>query len=217
MASEAQNAANRRNARGATGTRSAQGKQKSSQNALKWGLSSPHGGVLLPTESREEYDAFRDALLAYYKPVGAGEEEAARIVIEKSWCLRRASKIERGILAHGIADADARHLTELKRKFEITQGDLMKARLADSGLGPSEEVVQITNLELHEAAELAICDALDVKRDDEARLASGFIEDAAGANALAKLGRYQTMHFRQLTQALAMLRELQAARAADTE
>jgi hypothetical protein len=50
MSSEAQNAANRRNARRSTGPRSAEGKQKSSQNALKWGLSSPHGGVLLPTE-----------------------------------------------------------------------------------------------------------------------------------------------------------------------
>jgi hypothetical protein len=217
MASEAQNAANRRNARRSTGPRSAEGKQKSSQNALKWGLSSPRGGVLLPTECRDEFDAFRDALLAYYKPVGAGQEETARIAIEKFWCLRRASKIERGILAHGIAAADARYLTEQKRKWEITQGDVTKARMADSGLRPSEEVVEISSLELHQEAELAIFDALDVKREDEARLASGFIEDAAGANALAKLGRYETMHFRQLTQALAMLRELQAAHAADTE
>lgn len=217
MGSDAQNAANRRNARKSTGPRSAEGKQKSSQNALKWGLSSPQGGVLLPTECRDEFDAFRDALLAYYKPVGAGEEETARIAIEKFWCLRRASKIERGILAQGIAAADARYLTEQKRKWEITQGDVTKARLADSGLRPSGEVVEITSLELHEEAELAICDALDVKREDEARLASGFIEDAAGANALAKLGRYETMHFRQLTQALAMLRELQAVRSADTE
>jgi hypothetical protein len=217
MSSEAQDAANRRNARRSTGPRSAEGKQKSSQNPLKWGLSSPHGGVLLPTESREEFDAFRDALLAHYKPVGAAEEECVRIAIGKFWCLRRAPKIERGILAHGIASADARDLTELKRKWEITQGDVTKAGLADSGLRPSEEVVKITNLELHEEAELAIYEALDVKREDEARLASGFIEDAAGANALAKLGRYETMHFRQLTQALAMLRELQAARSADTE
>jgi hypothetical protein len=215
--SEAQNAANRRNARRSTGPRSAEGKQKSSQNALKWGLASPRGGVLLPTECRDEFDAFRDALLAYYKPVGAAQEETARIAIDKFWCLRRASKIERGILAHGIAAADARYLTEQKRKWEITEGDVTNARLADSGLRPSKEVVKITSLELHEEAELAICDALDVKREDEARLASGFIEDAAGANALAKLGRYETMHFRQLTQALAMLRELQAADAADTE
>jgi hypothetical protein len=217
MATRAQNAANRRNAKKSTGPRTDEGKQKSSRNALKWGLSSPHGAVVLPTESPEEFDAFCDALLADLKPVGAIEEELARGVVEECWRLRRPPKIERGILAHGVADADERHLTELKRRWEITQGDVTKVRFADQGVRHSEDVVEIANLELHEEAELAICAALEVKREDEARLASGYIEDAAAANALAKLSRYETARRNGRNQDLAMLRELQAARSADTK
>ena len=217
MSTQAQNAANRPNAKKSTGPRTAEGKQNSSMNALKWGLSSRDGAVVLPTESREEFEAFRAALLADIELVGAIEEELARIVVEEFWRIRRGATIERGVFAHGVADADERYLTERKRKFEITEGDVTKAKFADQGIRHSDQVIEITNLELHEEAELAIHEALEVKREDEARLASGFIEDAAGANALAKLSRYETMHFRQLSQALAGLRELQAGRSKDTK
>lgn len=217
MTTHKQAEANRQNAKNSTGPRTAEGKKNSSMNALKWGLSSHDGAVVLPTESREEFEAFRAALLADLEPVGAIEEGLARIVVEEFWRIRRGATIERGVLAHGVADADQRYLAELKRKFEITEGDVTKVKFADKGIRHSEEVVEITNLELHEEAELAIYEALEVKREDEARLASGFIEDAAGANAMAKLSRYETTHFRQLSQALAGLRELQGARSKDTK
>ena len=52
-------------------------------------------------------------LLADLEPVGAIEEELARGVVEEFWRLRRVPKIERGILAHGVADADAFEIDNL--------------------------------------------------------------------------------------------------------
>ncbi len=61
-----------------------------------------------------------------------------------------------------------------------------------------------------------IDEAREPKRTDEARLASGFIEDAAGANALGKLNRYETMLSRRRDQALTILLALQAEQRGDT-
>ncbi|MFL5916918.1 MAG: hypothetical protein ACJ752_14960 [Gaiellaceae bacterium] len=160
-----------------------------------------------------EFDAFRNAFLADLDPIGVVEEELAREVVECSWRLRRASKIERGVLAHGIADADERFFTGLKRTFEITEREDL---LAAVGIRDPEKVVKITDDEAHEHLEGLLDAALRPKRLGEARLASGFIEDAAGADALAKLGRYETALFRRRNQALAELKELQAARSADS-
>ncbi len=61
MATEKQIAANRNNAQKSTGPKTAEGKTKSSGNALKHGLTSPY--ALLPGESEEEYACHREELL----------------------------------------------------------------------------------------------------------------------------------------------------------
>jgi hypothetical protein len=217
MATEAQVAANRRNAKKSTGPRTTEGKEKSSMNAMKTGLSAPGVRVVLPTEDLEEFEAFRDGLFAALEPVGALEERLATEVIECSWRLRRASNIEQGILAHGVADADEHFLGGNKRRFEITNADLTAARLRDSRIPHPDEVVEITDELLHEHLEMLIDEVLSAKRTEEGRLAAGFIEDAAGPNALAKLTRYETAIFRRRNQALAMLTTIQAARSAETK
>jgi hypothetical protein len=201
MATEKQIAANRRNAKASAGPRTSEGKAKSRLNALKFGLSTTDGVVVLPTESPEEFNAFRNALLSDLNPVGALEEQLATEVIECSWRLGRAVKIERGVLAHSVADADERFFTERKRKLEITEDDVSKARLAALGIRDPEGVVGITHAEAHEFSEKLIDEARAPKGTDEGRLASGFIEDAAGPDALAKLSRYETALFRRRNQA----------------
>lgn len=216
MATEAQVAANRRNAKASTGPRTAEGKAKSRLNALKLGLSTTDGVVVLPTESPEEFNAFRDRQLAALNPVGALEEQLATEVIELSWRLRRAAKFERGVLAHGIADADERFFTERKRELEITEDDVTRAQLAESGIRDPQAIAGVTFPEAHESLEAMIDEALAPKRTDEGRLASGYIEDAAGPNALAKLSRYETALFRRRNQTLSTLLAIQAARYEDT-
>jgi hypothetical protein len=212
LATKAQVAANRRNAKASTGPRTAEGKAKSRLNAFKAGLSSARGVVVLPTESWQEFNAFRDALLADLNPVGALEEQLATEVIEDSWRLRRAAKIERGVLANGVADADERFLAGHKRKFEITEDDVSKARLAEVGIRDPQEVVRIIDEDVHGFFEDRIDEAREPKRTAEGRLASGYIADAAGPDALTKLSRYETAIFRRRNQALATLSARQAAR-----
>lgn len=224
MATEKQVAANRRNAEKSTGPRTVGGKEKSRLNAVKSGLSSPSGVAVLPTESQEEFEAFHDALLADLKPVGALQEELATGFIEDSWRLRRPPKIERGILAHGVADVEKRYLLGLKPALRAVGRDVPGAKAAaffrdpetvvENGgeelLDHAKTVDENGGEELLEYAKGLFAEALDAKRSDEARLASGFIEDAAGPNALPKLSRYETALLRRRDQKLAMLKALQS-------
>lgn len=216
MTTEKQAAANRRNAQKSTGPRTATGKAKSRMNAVIWGLSSPSGLVVLPAECPGEFGLFRDALLADMDPVGVREELSALEAIEYSWRLRRIAKIELGILVRGVADADERYLTECKRLLEITEADVVGARLAASGIPDPGKVREIVDDELHEHLEGRIVEARATKETGEARLAAGFIEDATGTNALAKLSRYETMLFRHRDRALATLEALKAERSEGT-
>ncbi len=211
MASKAQIAANRRNAKESTGPRTAEGKARSRLNALTWGLSSVSGVGLLPGESTVEYDAFRSEHLAEFNPVGVVEEQLLTEVIDCNWGLRRAVKIEVGILARGVADTDERYLTELKRTLEVTRA---AASRKAAGIGDLEDVVEIVDEEMHEHLEDLIAKARETKETDVARLGGGFIQ---GADALILLARYRTALLRHRSQALAELRELQAARSPDTK
>ena len=206
VGTQAQDAANRRNAKKSTGPRTAEGKARSRLNALTWGLSSLNGVGLLPGESRVEYDVFREEHLAEFNPFGVMEEQLVTEVIDCSWGLRRAVKIEVGILAHGVADTDERYLTELKRTLEVTRATASRKA---AGIGDPEDVVEVVDKEMHEHLEDLIAEARGTKETDAARLGGGFIQCA---DDLTRLARYRTAFLRHRSQALADLRELQAAR-----
>ena len=208
--SEKQAEANRRNAQSSTGPRTEEGKAFSSMNALKHGLTAMQW--VLPTQDPEEHARFREATLRDLAPVGALEEQLAEEIVGLSWRLRRASTLELGILARGVADADERFYTEQRRRFVVTEGDIRASELAQAGLD-QDHVVAITNSDLHEFFGELIDEAVSVKRTEEARLAEAFVDDAAGPDALAKLTRYETSLFRRRNQALETLAKLQNARA----
>ena len=107
MTSPAQVAANIANAQHSTGPTTGEGKQRSSQNAVKHGLSAK--ATLIPGEDPVEYEEFTLALLNYWKPSGAGEFSHVEEMINIQWRLKRVERIEAKILA---ADApDLRHST----------------------------------------------------------------------------------------------------------
>ena len=91
--------ANRRNALQSTGPRSEIGKQKSSLNALRHGLTARV--VVLPTEDLAAYQSFSAEFLADLAPETFAERQCAQTIIDTQWRLNRARGLEDGMLALG--------------------------------------------------------------------------------------------------------------------
>jgi hypothetical protein len=90
MTSEKQIAANRENALRSTGPKTDTGKQTSSLNALRHGLT---GQVdLMPAEDREAHDKFCAAIVADLAPAGALETQFAQSIAEDNWRLNRGPR-----------------------------------------------------------------------------------------------------------------------------
>jgi hypothetical protein len=73
--------------RRSTGPRTALGKQRSKHNAAKYGIFS--NVLLLPWESKEEFDALLSGLRDHYQPVGTLEEVLVDQLVSSLWRLRR--------------------------------------------------------------------------------------------------------------------------------
>jgi len=205
MTTAKQTSANRRNAKSSTGPKTAAGKETSSKNALTHGLTA-RKVPFLPSEDEHEYNQFRQALLENLAPVGALEEQVATEIIDLSWRLRRASRLEQGILTHGVATIDEHWFTAQRRRFEITNADVLT-----DPFSPLDDVVAVTNRDLHEFCDQNIDEAIALKRLDETRVAKAFIDDAAAPNAISKLTRYEASLFRRRNEALALYARLQQA------
>ena len=75
-----------------TGPRTAAGKERSSMNALKHGLTSRR--VVLPRENRAEFDSLLKELLDESQPVGTLEFELVNDIAAALWRLRRVRGME---------------------------------------------------------------------------------------------------------------------------
>ena len=96
MTSLRQIESNRRNAVKATGPKTDTGKQRSSQNAVRHGLTAET--VISPLEDLEDYGAFELAVTADYDAETAVERELVLRLASLLWRLRRATSIETGLL-----------------------------------------------------------------------------------------------------------------------
>src|SRR6478672_10645036 len=92
MTSLKQIEANRRNTLKSTGPQSEEGKQRSSRNALRHGLTAET--VLEPLEDPEDYKLFEEAIAAEYDGESAVERELVLRLASLLWRWRRASSIE---------------------------------------------------------------------------------------------------------------------------
>jgi len=117
MASELQITANQRNALKGTGPRSVEGKERSSHNATKHGLTT--GDRLLPGEDPEEFNRFRLAITRQLAPIGELELELVERSAHLLWRMRRIEVFETALLKW-----EAYH--QLKRH------DLPNSRFVDS-------------------------------------------------------------------------------------
>jgi hypothetical protein len=91
--------ASRRNGAKSRGPKTAEGKTRSAQNALKHGLRSQKH-VVLPGESAAEFAALETALLEELAPEGALQSVLAARIARAAWRLERAERIEAGLFEH---------------------------------------------------------------------------------------------------------------------
>ena len=92
MSTEAQIIANRRNAQKSTGPRTPRGKTAISQNPVKHGLLARQ--TVINSENQADFDLYRDQILAELNPTSPMESMLAERVVNLSWRLKRASRIQ---------------------------------------------------------------------------------------------------------------------------
>jgi hypothetical protein len=92
MSTEAQIKANQQNSQKSTGPRTAQGKAAVSKNAVKHGLFASQDVV--KGENKADFDLFSEEMLSELAPVGAMESMLAKRIVNLSWRLKRAERMQ---------------------------------------------------------------------------------------------------------------------------
>ncbi len=100
--SEAKLAANQANAQLSSGPRTEAGKETSSKNALKTGLTGRT--VLLPTDHLPAYEALLTRFQSKYNPANPEERTLVQSIIDTTWRLERISTIDFAIFAMGAVE-----------------------------------------------------------------------------------------------------------------
>ena len=91
---------NRANAAKSTGPRTDAGKQRSSLNALRHGLTGQT--IVLPTEDQSAYQRHSQSFLDECQPKGAIETQLVQSLLDTSWQLNRAAAVESNLFSLGI-------------------------------------------------------------------------------------------------------------------
>ncbi|HYL38358.1 MAG TPA: hypothetical protein VEV17_20740 [Bryobacteraceae bacterium] len=89
-------AINRANSQHSTGPRTESGKQHSSLNALRHGLTAR--SAVLPSEDPAAYESHRRQFLDEYQPATATETQLVQELIDTSWRLNRIPRLEADLL-----------------------------------------------------------------------------------------------------------------------
>jgi hypothetical protein len=80
------------------GPTTAEGKEKSSRNAIKHGLTAGTGNILLDCEDPLEFDESLDKLLAIHEPATPAETDIVEEMVAARWRIRRMWTIETNLL-----------------------------------------------------------------------------------------------------------------------
>jgi hypothetical protein len=130
MASISQIEAARRNGSRSSGPVTAEGKARSSQNALKHGMYSK--AVVLSNESAELYGKLVDEYLAEYQPASRREQDLVLQIANCAWRLNRVLTMETAALDHRMDKQRAAIAAETDRIDEGTRAAVAFSSLADS-------------------------------------------------------------------------------------
>lgn len=91
---------NKKNAQHSTGPKTAAGKQRSSLNALRHGLTGQI--VVMPNEDLQAYQAHLKSFTDEYNPQGPTEAHLVQALADTSWRLNRVAALETNILTLGV-------------------------------------------------------------------------------------------------------------------
>jgi len=130
MATQAQIIANRRNAQRSTGPRTPSGKTLASQNSLKHGLLARRN--VITTESQEEFDHHRDALLNELDAQTPMESMLADRIVSLSWRLKRADLTQNQVIDTLLQRSSSDPLAKLAKSFGLKGLALPQPDPADS-------------------------------------------------------------------------------------
>ena len=103
-------AINKENAAKSTGPKTEAGKQKSSLNALRHGLTGQI--VVMPGEDLAAYQSFTQSFHDDLQPAGAVETQLVQSLADDAWRLNRAKALENNLLSLGLYEKAASILTE---------------------------------------------------------------------------------------------------------
>jgi hypothetical protein len=145
-------AINRANSQHSTGPRTESGKQRSSLNALRHGLTAQ--SAVLPSEDPAAYDQHRLKFLDEYHPVTSTETQLVNELVDTSWRLNRIPLLEADLLTRtdlGVLDAH-RLLNSLSVQSQRLSRQFQKA--LDQLLDIQAERHQRERRELRDAAAL---------------------------------------------------------------
>ena len=198
MTSLKQIEANRRNAENSTGPRSEAGKQRSSRNAVRHGLTAET--VIEPLEDAEDYAAFEEAIAASFDPETAVERELILRLASLLWRLRRATSIETALFQIKIEhDSGPQPVSELSRS---PPSRLVGIHVAPTNIRGRDDVgvVPTTGTGMQETRTALACCFLRV---------TNLADDA-----FERLGRYEAALWRQVRQTLFSLEGLRLGRSA---
>jgi hypothetical protein len=129
---------NQANAQHSTGPRTAAGKQRSSLNALRHGLTGHV--IVLPAEDHTAYDAHTQRFHTDLQPKGALETQLVQCLADTSWRLNRVAALETNLLTLGMTDHSAAINTA---EPEVHAALATAAALRD-------QVRALSNLSMHE-------------------------------------------------------------------
>jgi hypothetical protein len=104
MASTAQILANRDNAQLSTGPRTLEGKQASSRNSTRHGLTGTQ--IVMPGEDASAYEELRQGLHFAHQPVNDPERVLVDQIAANTWRLMRAQRVEAAVLSKLVEGAD---------------------------------------------------------------------------------------------------------------
>ena len=125
MATKAQINANRQNAEKSTGPKTAEGKEAVSQNAFKHGLFVDK--AVVRDESQDDYDRHRQALLAQWEPVGEMESIVAARLVNLTWRLERAQRMQnQSIDVLGLEELDRLRADQFRGIYREVNGISMQ-------------------------------------------------------------------------------------------
>jgi hypothetical protein len=119
--------ANRANAQHSTGPRTPAGKQRSSLNALRHGLTA--ASAVLPSEDPAAYEDHRRGFFDEYQPATPTESQLVKELADTSWRLNRIPLLEAEVLARAAAPVPP----DQEITFDIVDAHRLLANLGIQG------------------------------------------------------------------------------------